>query len=73
MLISAERLDKGAWDDFVTQHKATIFSTSTYLDATADNWSVYWKKDENWGVALPFTVRLGVKTLYQPFLVVTKR
>ncbi|SFT36390.1 Acetyltransferase (GNAT) domain-containing protein [Lishizhenia tianjinensis] len=67
MLISAERLDKAAWDDFVAQHGATIFSTSTYLDATAENWFVYWKKDENWGVALPYTVRLGIKTLYQPF------
>ena len=67
MIVESKDLDKKAWDDFVLREGGTVFSSSVYLDSTAENWCVYWKQNENWGVALPYTFRMGVKTLYQPF------
>ena len=67
MLYNKEDIDFEAWDNFVLEKGGTIFSTTTYLQACAENWMVFWEKDKSFGMALPFTEKLGVKTLYQPF------
>jgi hypothetical protein len=39
------------------------------MDAVAENWCVYVDDDYTMGVALPYAVRFGVKTLYTPIFV----
>lgn len=55
------------WDELVRQSGGTVFSLSTYLDATADNWAVLFNEDHSGGIACPFAVKGGVKILYAPF------
>jgi hypothetical protein len=55
------------WDALVNQSSsAQIFDTSTYLDAVAENWCVLVDDAYTKGIALPYTKRLGVETLYTP-------
>lgn len=67
MLYTKEEIDFEEWDDFVLKQGGTIFSTTSYLQACSENWMVYWEKDNQFGIALPYTEKLGVRTLYQPF------
>lgn len=60
-------LDKAKWDAFVVKNNASIFSTSLYLDSTAQDWSVYFDEENNLGLALPFVEKIGVKGMYPPF------
>jgi len=66
-LISAEAVNKTKWDELVRQNGGTVFSLSTYLDATADNWTVLFNDDRSGGIVCPFAVKAGVKVLYAPF------
>lgn len=62
-----KELDKVKWDAFVSEQHASIFSVSTYLDATAQDWSVYFDEENKIGFVLPFVEKLGVKGMYPPF------
>ena len=68
--ISRENIDCKKWDDLVAKTPgASVFSFSSYLDEIAENWMIY--ADENYtkGIAVPFAVRLGVKTCYTPIFI----
>lgn len=67
MLLKSTDINYKEWDAFVLDQGGTIFSTSSYLEACAENWMVYWDKKRTFGIALPYTVKAGVKTLYPPF------
>jgi len=55
------------WDKLVHESTdSTIFSLSFYLDAVAENWCVLVDEVYSKGIALPYTIRLNVKTLYTP-------
>lgn len=66
-LILADAVNKTEWDELVRQSGGTVFSLSTYLDATADNWAVLFNDDRSGGIVCPFAVKAGVKVLYAPF------
>jgi hypothetical protein len=64
-----ERVDLNTelWDKLVLDSAdSTIFSLSFYLDAVAENWCVLVDETYSKGIALPYTIRLNVKTLYTP-------
>lgn len=65
--IPSDQVDKTAWDLRVREWGGSVFSLSGYFDAVADHWGVLWNDDHSGGIACPFTVKLGVKTLYAPF------
>ena len=55
------------WDALVQRTpSASIFDTSTYLDAVAENWCILVDEAYTKGIALPYTKRLGVEALYTP-------
>jgi hypothetical protein len=55
------------WDALVrSKPDAAVFSLSTYLDAVAENWCIYVDDNYTKGIAVPFTIRLGVKICYTP-------
>lgn len=66
-LIARKNIDIERWDALVERTpSASVFSLSAYLDAVAENWSVLVNDDYTSGMALPYAVRFGVKTLYTP-------
>lgn len=66
-LEQAKDVDLKRWDSMVEMSGATIFSTTTYISSTAENWAVAWNEDKSGGILCPYTLRMGVKVLYPPF------
>ncbi|MES2557553.1 MAG: hypothetical protein V4604_15465 [Bacteroidota bacterium] len=66
-LIEADTVNKAEWDELVRSSGGTVFSLSTYLDATADNWAVLFNDDRSGGIVCPFATKAGIKVLYAPF------
>jgi len=68
-IVERADLNVELWDELVRNSlDSTIFSLSIYLDAVAENWCVYVDEKYTKGIALPYTLRLNVKTLYTPTL-----
>ena len=66
-IVEREHIDIHKWDDLVALSKdATLFSLSHYLDAVAENWCVLVDENYSKGIALPYSIRLGIKCLYTP-------
>ena len=66
-IVERADLNVELWDKLVHESSdSTIFSLSFYLDAVAENWCVLINDDYSKGIALPYTLRLKVKTLYTP-------
>lgn len=69
-IIERNNLSTSKWDALVRQEPgSTFFSLSWYLDATAENWCVITDDDFTFGMALPYSIRLGQETLYTPIFV----
>jgi hypothetical protein len=67
-IIEHEHIDQNKWDLLVENTPdSTIFSLSIYLNAVAENWCILVNEDYTSGLALPYSIRLGVETLYTPF------
>ncbi len=67
-LIERNKIDVDRWDHLVlSSSNHTLFSLSTYLDSVAENWAILVNNNYTQGIALPYTIRFGVKTLYTPF------
>jgi hypothetical protein len=68
--ISRENIDCQKWDDLVAKTPgASIFSLSSYLEEIAENWMIYVDENYTKGIAVPYAVRLGVKTCYTPIFI----
>jgi hypothetical protein len=66
-IVERADLNTDLWDELVRESPdSTIFSLSFYLDAVAENWCVLVDEAYSKGIALPYTIRLNVKTLYTP-------
>jgi hypothetical protein len=66
-IVERADLNTELWDKLVYDSvDSTIFSLSFYLDAVAENWCVLVDETYSKGIALPYTIRLNVKTLYTP-------
>lgn len=69
-IIQRSDIDIEKWDDLVRSNpENSVFSLSCYLDAVAENWCVYVDSAYSKGIALPYTVRLGIKICYTPIFV----
>lgn len=64
--IEREHIDCKKWDKLVERSGGLPFSTSVYLDAVAENWCVLVDRDYTSGIALPYVVRLGKRSVYTP-------
>ncbi|MDG1331863.1 MAG: GNAT family N-acetyltransferase [Crocinitomicaceae bacterium] len=66
-LIERKDLDAQKWDNLVDQTEGvSVFTSSFYLDAVAENWCVVVNDDYSAGLALPYTIRARRKILYTP-------
>ncbi len=64
--IEREHIDCEKWDRLVEDLGGLPFSKSFYLDAVAENWCVLVDKDYSSGIAIPYVVRLGKRSVYTP-------
>jgi hypothetical protein len=64
--IEREHIDCEKWDRLVEDFGGLPFSKSFYLDAVAENWCVLVDKDYSSGIAIPYVVRLGKRSVYTP-------
>ena len=68
--ISRENIDCQKWDDLVAKTPgSSAFSLSAYLDEIAEHWMIYVDENYTKGIAVPYAVRLGVKTCYTPIFI----
>ena len=66
-VVSRKDLDDSKWNSLVLSTKGgSIFSHTSYLDSVAENWCVLVNESYSSGMALPYTIRVGVKNLYTP-------
>ena len=68
-IVERTDIDVEKWDRLVLESNTSFFSLSWYLDATAENWSIVIDDDYTCGMALPYSVRMGIQTLYTPIFV----
>jgi len=66
-IVERNDIDVQKWDKLVQRTEgASFFSYAWYLDVVAENWCVLVNDNYSSGIALPYVVNLGVKTLYTP-------
>ncbi len=69
-LVERPHIDCEKWDELVKSNSANaVFSLSYYLDAVAEHWCVLVNDTYTAGIALPYTIRLGIKCCYTPIFV----
>ena len=65
--IERKAIDSLKWDTRIQQDAIeNIFLYSWYLDATAENWGALVSNDYKTILPIPYTIRLGVRQIYQP-------
>ena len=69
-IVARNNINETKWNELVElTQDSSFFSYSWYLDATAEDWCAVITADYSFGIALPFTKRLGVETLYTPIFI----
>ncbi len=69
-IVERQDINTERWNKLVNSTEdVRFFSHAWYLDATAENWCALISEDYTAGIALPYSKRLGVETLYTPIFV----
>jgi hypothetical protein len=69
-IIERNHIDISKWNALVTSQPGhSIFSHSSYLDDVAENWCIVTDPEYSCGIAVPYTIRLGVKCFTTPIFV----
>lgn len=66
-LVSPTKSEQLEWDAFLQTNKGLCFSSSSYLNATAENWMLVYNSTKTGGMACPYVVKMGQKMLVTPF------
>lgn len=65
-LIERANIDSDKWNELVKGSNADVFSFSWYLDSLADQWCIITDDNYTYGIAIPYTKKLGVRMAYIP-------
>lgn len=65
-LIDKNALDDNKWDALVAKTAATVYNQRYYLDALSENWCAVVWDDYRGAMAIPYSVRAGVKGIFTP-------
>jgi len=65
-LIESQHIDKEKWNLLAQQTKVSFQNFSLFLDTLAEHWCAIILDDYRGGIAIPYTVRLGVKGIFAP-------
>lgn len=69
-IIERANIDTNKWDNLVTSKvNQSIFSKSIYLDVVSENWCIITDEAYSCGIAVPYTIRLGIKCFTTPIFV----
>lgn len=69
-ILERTHIDIEKWNRLVQSNpEHSVFSLSHYMDAVAEQWCVLVNEAYTAGMALPYTIRLGVKCCYTPTFV----
>jgi hypothetical protein len=67
-LINHRNIDINTWDQLVlSDHRATIFNYSYYINALAEDWDLYTDENYSYGIIVPFKKILNQRIAYTPF------
>lgn len=65
-LIDSKEIDAKRWDELVQKTGATVYNHRHYLDSLSENWlAVIWG-DYDGAIAIPYSIRLGIKGIFTP-------
>lgn len=65
-LVERKDIDIEKWTHLLEKENASIFSSVSYLDATAEHWAIWVDENYTKGLAIPYTIRMGLKQVYTP-------
>jgi hypothetical protein len=65
-LIHRTEIDVARWDTLVQQSQASVYNQIFYLDTLSENWYAIVLNDYQGAMAVPYTVRLGIKGIFTP-------
>lgn len=65
-LIERENINVERWNELVNGGQASVYNQIHYLDSLSENWSAVVFGDYEGAMAIPYSVRLGVKGMYTP-------
>lgn len=65
-LIYRNTIDINRWSILVQQSEASVYNQVAYLDALSENWCAVILGDYKGAIAIPYTVRLGIKGIFTP-------
>lgn len=65
-LIEKDALDCEKWDALLKKTAAAVYNQRYYLDALAENWCVVVWDDYRGAMAIPYSIRAGVKGIFTP-------
>lgn len=65
-IVERKYIDSKKWEQLVLSSKATVYNQVEYLDALSENWCALIIDDYSGALAIPYTIRLGVKGIITP-------
>lgn len=65
-IIERKAIDQERWDELVRRTEASVYNQVHYLDALSENWCAVISGDYCGALAVPYSVRLGVKGIFTP-------
>lgn len=65
-IVKRSELDSNKWTKLVNHFECSVYNQVHYLDSLAEHWVAVVLGDYKGGMAIPYTIRLGVKGIYTP-------
>jgi len=65
-IVKRRDLDYNKWMKLVNENNSTVYNQVHYLDSLSEHWLAVIVGDYQGGMAVPYTIRLGVKGIYTP-------
>lgn len=65
-LIHRREIDENRWNMLVSQPEISVYNQLYYLDVLAENWCAVVLDDYRGAIAVPYTIRAGVKGIFTP-------
>jgi len=65
-IIESEHVDKKKWNELARKSNVSFQNFSLFLDTIPENWCAVVWDDYRGGIAIPYTVRMGIKGMFNP-------
>lgn len=65
-IVERKNIDTERWKELVRSSEATVYNQLFYLDTLSENWCALVIDDYKGALAIPYSIRLGVKGIFTP-------